>query len=86
MLQGGIDNLMREDLTNFGSKVSSLLYLDMVADAENRKPILQSYDAYGNRVDKIHTTEGWRFFKREAAIEQLISLPYKSNAQNSRMH
>ena len=40
MLNGGIDDQMRDDLTNFGSKVSSRLYLDMAADAENRKPIL----------------------------------------------
>ena len=31
---------MDKDLTNFGSKVSSRVYLDMAADAERRKPFL----------------------------------------------
>ena len=49
----------------------------MSKDAEMRKPILEQFDAYGNRVDTIHTTEGWKYFKKQAAIERLISLPYE---------
>jgi len=55
----------------------------MSNDAEMRKPILQNFDAYGNRIDKIHTTEGWRFFKGQAAQEGLISIPYNGG---SRVH
>ena len=67
---------MLEDLDQFGTKVASREYLDMANNAELRSPILKQFDAYGNRVDKILTTEGWRFFKKEAAIEGLISIAY----------
>jgi hypothetical protein len=36
----GIQYSMQQDLIKFGEKVASRKYLDMAADAENRKPIL----------------------------------------------
>ncbi len=51
----------------------------MNANAEDNKTVLEQFDAWGKRIDKLHTSEGWRFFKREAAIEGLTSLPYKQN-------
>lgn len=78
---------MFRDLERFGEKVAGRAYLSMARDAEERKPILEQFDAYGLRVDEIRTTEGWRFFKREAAVERLIALPYGQAASSmSRIH
>lgn len=60
---------MENDLIRFGLKVSSKEYLAMNANAEENEPWLEQFDAWGQRVDKLHTSEGWRFLKREAAIE-----------------
>jgi hypothetical protein len=68
---------MENDLIRFGAKCGSREYLDMNANAEDNKTVLEQFDAWGKRVDKLHTSEGWRFFKREAAIEELTSLPYR---------
>jgi len=56
----------------------------MAKDCEMRKPILEQFDSFGNRVDTIHTTEGWKFFKREAAAEKLIALPYEQEPREMR--
>lgn len=68
---------MENDLIRFGAKVASKEYLEMNANAEDNKTVLEQFDAWGKRVDRLHTSEGWRFFKREAAIEELASLPYR---------
>ena len=57
----------------------------MAKEAEANQPYLQKFDAYGERVDIIHTSQGWKFFKKEAAREKLIALPYV-NGGNSRLH
>ena len=69
--------LMENDLIRFGLKVASKEYLAMNANAEDSKPWLEQFDAWGQRVDRLHTGEGWKYLKREAAVEQLIHLPYK---------
>lgn len=68
--------LMENDLIRFGLKVASKEYLAMNANAEDSKPWLEQFDAWGSRIDRLHTSEGWRFLKNEAATEQLIHLPY----------
>eukprot|EP00347_Sterkiella_histriomuscorum_P009104 403342502 len=75
--------IMENDLANFGAKVTSREYLDMMADAEDNKPKLEQFDAWGKRIDKLQTGEGWRFFKKEAAVEKLIQIPYKNSDVNS---
>ncbi len=67
---------MENDLIRFGLKVSSKEYLAMAANAEDAKPWLEQYDAWGSRIDKLHTGEGWRLLKKEVAIEGLTHLPY----------
>lgn len=74
---------MENDLERFGLKVGSKQYLEMAANAEEVKPTLEQFDAYGKRIDKLHTSEGWKFLKREAAIEKLVAIPYTNNDPNS---
>ena len=63
---------MENDINQFGMKVGSREYLDMSKNAEMYHPTLEQYDGYGRRIDKLHTSEGWRFMKKEAAKERLI--------------
>lgn len=65
----------------------------MANQAEDCKPVLEQFDAWGERIDKLHTAEGWRYLKKEAAIERLIQIPYKNSVKedpdfnpNSRLH
>ena len=58
----------------------------MAKDAEFNKPQLITHDAYGRRTNEIRTTEGWRFFKREAATEKLIAIPYETESVFARLH
>jgi putative acyl-CoA dehydrogenase len=73
---------MENDILRFGSKASSKEYLDMAYNGEINPPKLEQFDAWGKRIDKLHTSEGWKFFKKEAAIEKLIQLPYKHTDVN----
>lgn len=84
---------MELDIKDFGSKICTKEYIEMGKNAEANKPYLEQFDAYGKRIDEIHTSEGWRFFKKESAIEKLISLPYKNTPEdketfnpNARLH
>ena len=72
---------MENDLIRFGKKCTSQEYLEMNANAEDNKTVFEQFDAWGKRVDKLHTSEGWRFFKKEAAIEGLTSLPYRDDPE-----
>ena len=54
---------MENDINQFGIKVTSRQYLDMAKDAEKNVPTLDQYDGYGRRIDKVHTSEGWRYLK-----------------------
>jgi alkylation response protein AidB-like acyl-CoA dehydrogenase len=84
---------MEEDLARFGSVVTSKEQLKMCANAEDVKPLLEQFDAWGKRVDLLHTAEGWKHLKRQAAVERLIQIAYKTSDPqdpefnpNSRIH
>ena len=76
------ENTHGKELAAFGAKVASAEYLSHSREAERNKPWLEQFDAYGNRIDKIHTSESWKFFKRESARNGLISTPYNSDMSN----
>ena len=45
--------------------------------AEAQPPRLVSYDAWGNRVDRIETSDAWRAFERIAATEGFVARGYE---------
>jgi putative acyl-CoA dehydrogenase len=56
-------------------------------DAGQNPPVLQHFDANGRRVDKIHTSPGWRALKDVSAEEGLISIAYEREfGSSSRMY
>mmetsp|Transcript_47340 Transcript_47340/g.34632 ORF Transcript_47340/g.34632 Transcript_47340/m.34632 type:complete len:90 (+) Transcript_47340:189-458(+) len=79
---------MEEDIVKFGYTAISKKYKQMARKAEEYPPFFEDYDAYAKRVNKIYTSEGWQFFKGEAAKEGLISLPYTKMEENpnARLH
>ena len=50
-------------------------------DAENHPPSLRRYDAWGARIDRVETSEGWQMQRRAAARHALVALPYTESAR-----
>src|SRR5262249_55623277 len=46
------------------------------ADAEAHPPVLQRYDGWGARVDRVETSPGWERLRVAAARHSLVGLPY----------
>ena len=64
------------DLYDIGEKTVKE-YLNYSIDAERNPPKLENYDAWGNRVDIIHTTWGWKKEKEVAARDGLVAFGYE---------
>uniref|UniRef100_T1J5D1 Acyl-CoA dehydrogenase/oxidase C-terminal domain-containing protein n=1 Tax=Strigamia maritima TaxID=126957 RepID=T1J5D1_STRMM len=64
------------DLTRFGNRVTQDIY-EFGLDCEKNPPQLQNFDAWGNRIDKIITTEGWRKLKDISAQEGIVAIAYE---------
>ncbi|MDE2235678.1 MAG: acyl-CoA dehydrogenase family protein [Gammaproteobacteria bacterium] len=61
--------------------------LDMAADAEAHPPVLVSYDAWGQRVDRIQVARGWKELHRVAAEEGIVATAYeRRHGPWSRLH
>jgi alkylation response protein AidB-like acyl-CoA dehydrogenase len=52
-------------------------WLVLAAQAEAEPPQLVSYDAWGNRIDRIETSEAWRAFERIAARDGFVARGYE---------
>jgi len=83
-LQALLPSYILEELVPFGDKCSGE-YLRMSHNAELFKPMFEQYDAWGKRVDRIHLSEGWKYFKKESAKEGLVSIPYEGG-EHGRLH
>ena len=62
-------------------------------NAESNPPVLEQFDGYGRRIDKIHISEGWKFLKKQIVSEKLVQIPYKNSVEgdqdfhpNARLH
>ncbi|MCS6934641.1 MAG: acyl-CoA dehydrogenase family protein [Chitinophagales bacterium] len=79
-------NEIEEDLYNFGNRVVEELPT-WARDAEVNKPCLTHYDAWGNRIDEIKVSEGWKKLERVAAEEGLVAIGYERKyRQHSRLY
>ncbi|MCE7736378.1 MAG: acyl-CoA dehydrogenase [Candidatus Heimdallarchaeota archaeon] len=63
-------------LKTLGGRVISDI-LEMGRDASNIEPELIQYDEWGNRVDRVVVSSGWRKLKNVAAEEGLITTGYE---------
>ena len=59
-----------EQLSGLGGRVPE--YQRFAEDAERTPPTLQLFDAYGKRVNKVHTSEGWKQIQAAALREEII--------------
>lgn len=68
---------IESDLRQFGEKVATNIH-QLHIECEKNEPILEPYDAWGNRVDKLVTCNAWKQMKRISAEEGLIAIPYEN--------
>jgi hypothetical protein len=73
-----VDGIFGE-LDRFGERVVGE-YAEIAAtlDGPAHEPTLVQYDAWGRRVDRLSTGEGWRRLKDVAASEGLVANSYGS--------
>ena len=64
------------DLYDIGEKAAKE-YLDYAIDCERNPPKLEQFDAWGNRIDIIHTTWGWKKEKEVAARDGIVAFGYE---------
>lgn len=65
------------DLHDIGEKAATE-YMKYAVDAERNPPRLENFDAWGNRVDIIHTSWGWKKEKEVAARDGIIAFGYEN--------
>ena len=68
-------SLVEKDLDRFGERISSEIH-DLGFQCENEKPYVQTFDAWGKRIDKLVTCSAWKRMHDIAAEEGLIALGY----------
>lgn len=68
---------METDLRRLGARVVSEEMLAMAERAELEPPRLDTWDAWGRRVDRLTTSEGWRFMRPIAAEEGIVATGYE---------
>ena len=71
-----IYNTIEADLNSFGVRVATDIY-DLHLDCEQNPPRLQTYNAWGRRVDNLLTCSSWKQLKRESAQEGLVAIGYE---------
>src|SRR5574343_421264 len=75
LLMGKSLSIHSSSLQEFGKKV---IY-DLIPhhrNCERYPPVLEQYNAWGERVDEIHTHPSWSYMHKVSAEEQLIKLGY----------
>ncbi|KXS11916.1 acyl-CoA dehydrogenase/oxidase C-terminal [Gonapodya prolifera JEL478] len=80
--------LVEPDLARFGGVVVSDQMLDWVQNAEDNPPTVSQFDAWGRRVDRLVTSEGWRAMRTVSAREGIIAAAYDERgrlAHNARV-
>ena len=64
------------DLRQFGHQVATNV-LAWHYEAERHPPYLEHFDAWGNRVDTLHTCNAWKQMKHVSAVEGLVAIAYE---------
>lgn len=67
--------LMAPRLENFGEEVESRAKV-YAEDAERFVASLSNFDAFGERIDKLHLSEGWLSLRQFAHAHRLVALGY----------
>ena len=71
----------RKELERLGDRFSTV-YLKAARNAEENKPRLEQFDAYGKRIDKLHLSEGWRTLAQYSAEDGMVAMAYEEDRFN----
>ncbi|NWX37962.1 ACD11 dehydrogenase, partial [Notiomystis cincta] len=72
---------VHQDLERFGNRLLTKIQ-PLSWACERNPPVLRQYDAWGGRVDHIHTCSAWRRMKEISAEEGLIAEAYERRYSN----
>ncbi|XP_013397159.1 acyl-CoA dehydrogenase family member 11 [Lingula anatina] len=64
------------DLEKFGHRVATDIY-ELHLECDRNPPTLEQYDAWGNRVDRLHTCHAWKKMHDISAEEGVIAIAYE---------
>ncbi|XP_071848390.1 acyl-CoA dehydrogenase family member 11-like isoform X2 [Apostichopus japonicus] len=74
------------DLESFGARVGAEIH-EVGLECERNLPEHKPFDAWGNRVDQLLTSEAWKKQKNIAAEEGIVAIPYENkHGPWSRVH
>ncbi|XP_039581882.1 acyl-CoA dehydrogenase family member 11-like isoform X2 [Passer montanus] len=72
---------VHQDLERFGNRLLTKIQ-PLSWECELNPPVFRQYDAWGRRVDHIHTCSAWRRMKEISAEEGLIAEAYEKRYSN----
>ncbi|NWW06468.1 ACD11 dehydrogenase, partial [Oreocharis arfaki] len=72
---------VHQDLERFGNRLLTKIQ-PLSWECELNPPVFRQYDAWGQRVDHIHTCSAWRRMKEISAEEGLIAEAYERRYSN----
>ncbi|NWT74524.1 ACD11 dehydrogenase, partial [Prunella himalayana] len=72
---------VHQDLERFGNRLLTKIQ-PLSRECELNPPVFRQYDAWGRRVDHIHTCSAWRRMKEISAEEGLIAEAYEKRYSN----
>lgn len=64
------------ELRNLGAEVMSDRVMEWGEEAERNLPFIEHQDAFGNNLNRLVTSEGWKQLKRFAAEKGVVSTAY----------
>ena len=75
MMPVGVYNAVKDDLIQFGNRVSSDIW-NLGQECAANEPYLHKTSAWGRRVDELVTCQAWKQQKRISAEEGLVAIAY----------
>jgi hypothetical protein len=64
-----------------GDKLSTK-YIRASRNAEENVPRLEQFNSYGQRIDKLHLSQGWEEQKKYAQEDGIVALAYEKDKYN----
>ncbi|CAK4015902.1 acyl- dehydrogenase like [Lecanosticta acicola] len=75
------------DLQRFSDLVATEKVREWCADAERNVPYVRTHDAWGRRVDRLVTSEGWRNLQNMGLAEGIVAIGHEqTHARYSRVY
>ena len=69
---------MEHEFTSLGQKVVSEIH-QAALDAERNPPKIETLDAYGKKISKLHTGWGWKQERYYSATEGIVAFSFEKD-------